>query len=226
MGNVKQKATIKQQPLATPCLCAALRQASRAVTRIYDAELRETGLRSTQHSLLRLLSRTGEVRKGDLGDLASLDETTLTRSLRPLVKSGWVTIRAGLIAGKSLSRSPKRGSRRSSRPARRGRTPRNACSAFFRPAHGIRSSRSCRVSRKPLRKTHLEDDDDGFKSSSHRVQMTVDRTGSDWKKAPDTFARGGTLGSRREFLGVTAPAPHTPHTEKNRRVLTCWSAQR
>ena len=37
----------------------------------------------------------GEVRQGDLGEMASLDETTLTRNLRPLEKSGWVTIRAG-----------------------------------------------------------------------------------------------------------------------------------
>ena len=65
------------------------------MTRIYDAELRGTGLRSTQHSLLRLLDRVGEVRQGDLGEMASLDETTLTRNLRPLQKGGWVTIRAG-----------------------------------------------------------------------------------------------------------------------------------
>jgi DNA-binding MarR family transcriptional regulator len=95
MEDDNQKSTGKLQPIATPCLCAALRQASRAVTRIYDAELRGTGLRSTQHSLLRLLGRSGEVRQGDLGEMASLDETTLTRSLRPLQKSGWVTIRAG-----------------------------------------------------------------------------------------------------------------------------------
>jgi DNA-binding MarR family transcriptional regulator len=65
------------------------------VTRIYDAELRGTGLRSTQHSLLRLLDRVGEVRQGDLGEMASLDETTLTRTLRPRQKSGWVTVRVG-----------------------------------------------------------------------------------------------------------------------------------
>jgi DNA-binding MarR family transcriptional regulator len=95
MGINKPKSTGKQPPLATPCLCAALRQASRAVTRIYDDELRGTGLRTTQHAVLRLLGRVGEVRKGDLGEMASLDETTLTRSLRPLQKSGWVTFRAG-----------------------------------------------------------------------------------------------------------------------------------
>jgi DNA-binding MarR family transcriptional regulator len=95
METNQKKSTGKQQPIATPCLCAALRQTSRAVTRIYDDELRRTGLRTTQHSLLRLLGRVGEVRKGDLGEMASLDETTLTRSLRPLAKSGWVTLRVG-----------------------------------------------------------------------------------------------------------------------------------
>jgi len=75
------------------CFCNALRQASRAVSRLYDAELRGVGLRSTQHSLLRQLSRSGEVRQRDLGRLASLDETTLTRNLRPLMKRGWVAVR-------------------------------------------------------------------------------------------------------------------------------------
>jgi DNA-binding MarR family transcriptional regulator len=95
MEDVNQQTIGRPRPIPTPCLCAALRQASRAVTRIYDAELRGTGLRATQLSLLRLLGRVGEVRQGDLGEMASLDETTLTRSLRPLQKSGWVTIRAG-----------------------------------------------------------------------------------------------------------------------------------
>ena len=95
MEDVNQQAVEKRQPTATPCLGAALQQADRAVTRIYDAELRGTGLRVTQHSLLRLLGRSGEVSQGDLGEMASLDETTLTRSLRPLQKSGWVTICAG-----------------------------------------------------------------------------------------------------------------------------------
>ncbi|MDR3636799.1 MAG: MarR family transcriptional regulator [Isosphaeraceae bacterium] len=95
MGDVNPQPVGKVQSSATPCLCAALRQASRAVTRIYDAELRGTGLRTTQHFLLKLLGRSGEVCQGGLGEMASLDETTLTRSLRLLQKNGWVTIRAG-----------------------------------------------------------------------------------------------------------------------------------
>jgi DNA-binding MarR family transcriptional regulator len=83
------------QPPATPCLCTALRRASRAVTRLYDAELRGPGLRVTQYSLLSQLSRSGEVRQGDLGEMACIDETTLTRSLRPLEQGGWLTLRPG-----------------------------------------------------------------------------------------------------------------------------------
>src|SRR5215471_19943985 len=85
----------KTPPVSGPCLCLALRQASRAVSRLYDEELRGIGLRTTQYSLLQLLRRSGEVRKRDLAELTLHDETTLTRSLRPLVDAGWVVVRTG-----------------------------------------------------------------------------------------------------------------------------------
>ena len=83
------------QPASTPCLCNALRRASRAVSRLYDEELRGLGLRTTQYSLLSLLDRVGEVRQRELSGQTLLDETTLTRALRPLVDQGLVVVRAG-----------------------------------------------------------------------------------------------------------------------------------
>ena len=83
------------KPDAAHCLCGALRQASRAVSRLYDDELRGIGLRTTQYSLLRVVAKAGEVRQGDLSGLTSLDETTLTRNLRPLVKARWIDVRSG-----------------------------------------------------------------------------------------------------------------------------------
>ena len=65
------------------------------MSRLYDEELRGVGLRTTQYSLLGHLRATGEVRQRDLGGLTSLDETTLTRNLRPLIDAGWVAIRPG-----------------------------------------------------------------------------------------------------------------------------------
>ena len=80
--------------LGGSCLCNTLRCASRAVSRHYDQELREHGLRTTQFSLLWQLKR-GEVRQRDLGAITSHDETTLTRNLRPLIDAGWVSVRTG-----------------------------------------------------------------------------------------------------------------------------------
>src|SRR5882672_1614004 len=106
-------------PLASPCLCNALRQASRAVSRLYDEELRGVGLRTTRYSLLSRLSRVGEVRQRDLGGMTSLDETTLTRNLRPLIDSGWVAIGAGEDRREKLVRLTEAGAAklREARPA-------------------------------------------------------------------------------------------------------------
>jgi DNA-binding MarR family transcriptional regulator len=87
--------TEKPRPASTPCLCNALRQASRAVSRLYDDDLREVGLRTTQYALLRIICEAGELRQADLSGLMALEETTLSRNLRAVVKSGWVAIQAG-----------------------------------------------------------------------------------------------------------------------------------
>ena len=109
----------RSKPAATPCLCNALRQATRAVSRLYDEELRGVGLRTTQYSLLTRLSAAGEVRQRDLGGLTSLDETTLTRNLRPLIDAGWVAVRPGEDRREKLIRLTDAGAAklRESRPA-------------------------------------------------------------------------------------------------------------
>jgi len=90
--------------IASPCFCNSLRQASRAVSRLYDNELHTVGLRTTQYSLLRYLKHLGEVRQRDLGARTSLDETTLTRNLRPLIEAGWVATDAGTDRREKLVR--------------------------------------------------------------------------------------------------------------------------
>src|SRR6266404_4753068 len=111
--------TDRRKSIVSPCLCNVLRQASRAVSRLYDEELRDVGLRTTQYSLLSRLSRTGEVRQRDLGGMTSLDETTLTRNLRPLIDSGWVAIGTGEDRREKLVRLTEAGAAklRQARPA-------------------------------------------------------------------------------------------------------------
>ena len=78
-----------------PCACATLRRASRAVTQVYDTELRPTGLRITQFTLLQALAHAGEMPHGRLGHVLALDSTTLTRTLVPLLEQGWIEARPG-----------------------------------------------------------------------------------------------------------------------------------
>lgn len=88
--------THANRPLrALPCACANLRRTARAVTRMYNHELRETGLELTQFTLLMALNLTGETTQGKLGSLLALDSTSLTRMLRLLTKRGWIGVRAG-----------------------------------------------------------------------------------------------------------------------------------
>jgi DNA-binding MarR family transcriptional regulator len=82
-------------PAPGPCLCTALRKATRAVTRLYDDALRPAGLRVTQFALLRNLVRSGELRMRDLSGLLVVEETGLQRSVRALHDRGWIAIRTG-----------------------------------------------------------------------------------------------------------------------------------
>jgi DNA-binding MarR family transcriptional regulator len=80
-----------------PCACASLRRAARAVSHLYDEELRATGLRATQFTLLQVLSRTRgrAMTQSDLADVLAIDTTTLSRTLQPLERAGWIRAESG-----------------------------------------------------------------------------------------------------------------------------------
>jgi DNA-binding MarR family transcriptional regulator len=70
-----------------------LRKASRRVTQIYDRALEAAGLTVTQYGLLGQLLRSAGIGIGALAEGLVMDPTTLTRSLRPLQRQGFVTTR-------------------------------------------------------------------------------------------------------------------------------------
>jgi DNA-binding MarR family transcriptional regulator len=78
-----------------PCMCASLRRATRALTQVYETELRPLGLRSSQLTILQVLSRTGELTQRSLGEILSMDSTSLTRTLAVMLREGWLTERRG-----------------------------------------------------------------------------------------------------------------------------------
>jgi DNA-binding MarR family transcriptional regulator len=74
------------------CASFNLRRTARAVTRAYDAALLETGMRSTQFTILVGIAKNQPVSIGALADVLIIDPTTLTRSLRLLQKERLITI--------------------------------------------------------------------------------------------------------------------------------------
>jgi DNA-binding MarR family transcriptional regulator len=77
------------------CTNMKLRQLMRRVAQRYDAEVGKSGLKTTQYSLLSHVLKLGPVRPGDLARSMSIDASTLTRNLKPLIDAGWVTLDAG-----------------------------------------------------------------------------------------------------------------------------------
>ena len=78
-----------------PCACANLRRASRALTQLYGKHFRGSDLEITQFTLLQTLHRAGELTQRQLGRILCLDSTTLSRSLLPLSRRGWIAARPG-----------------------------------------------------------------------------------------------------------------------------------
>lgn len=81
----------------TACAAGVVRRASRSLTRLYDAQLAQAGVTTTQFSILRTLQRHGG--RMSLADLATdmvFERTSLYRALSPLRRDGLVTVRTGV----------------------------------------------------------------------------------------------------------------------------------
>lgn len=75
-----------------PCYCAALRQATRALTTLYDQHLRAAGVKATQFAILQALDYMGQARNRDLEGALTIDQTTLTRNLALLARDGLIAV--------------------------------------------------------------------------------------------------------------------------------------
>jgi MarR family transcriptional regulator, organic hydroperoxide resistance regulator len=77
-----------------PCLCAVVRKTGRVLTRKYDRHLRPSGLKVTQYSMLANIIRNPGIAVSELARVLFMDQTTVTRNLRVLEKSGYVHLEA------------------------------------------------------------------------------------------------------------------------------------
>jgi DNA-binding MarR family transcriptional regulator len=78
-----------------PCTDTKLRQLVRLMGRHYDAELRKVGMGMTQFWVLTQILEHGPARPCDLAKAMALEPCTLTRTLKPLIATGWLESVAG-----------------------------------------------------------------------------------------------------------------------------------
>jgi DNA-binding MarR family transcriptional regulator len=101
--------------VASDCTLLGIRQASRAITQIYDAAFAPIGLKGNQFTLLTAISRMGEPTITRLGEGLVTDRTTLTRNLVPLERAGLVRVEVGADRRSRIVTVTPRGSERLAR---------------------------------------------------------------------------------------------------------------
>ncbi len=77
------------------CACTNLRRATRVATQRYDAALKPCGLRATQLTLLLACAEPAGTTIAEVAEALAVDRTTLSRTLRPLVRKGLIVVERG-----------------------------------------------------------------------------------------------------------------------------------
>jgi DNA-binding MarR family transcriptional regulator len=78
------------------CTSFRLRRLTRRVSQHFDRIVGAAGLKTTQYSLLSNIERLGPLRPSELARAMSMDASTLTRNLKPLLAQGWAELGPGL----------------------------------------------------------------------------------------------------------------------------------
>jgi len=80
--------------VAGACVCQKARETSRKITRIYDEVLQPAGIKTTQFTMLAVISVQDDATLTKLAKILGMDRTTLSRNLKPLERSGLVEVSA------------------------------------------------------------------------------------------------------------------------------------
>jgi DNA-binding MarR family transcriptional regulator len=82
-------------PELGPCACSQVRRTARAISSFYDAALSAADLTITQYAILTNIARAGSLKLTVLAAKLGMERTTLTRNLRPLMKTNLVKTTTG-----------------------------------------------------------------------------------------------------------------------------------
>lgn len=90
------------------CYNLAMRKSTRLITQFYEERLSAVGLKVGQFSILRAVNYRQKTTNKELQHILVLDQTTLSRAIKPLIRDGLLTITADEsdLRSKIISLSP------------------------------------------------------------------------------------------------------------------------
>jgi len=109
----------------------------RRVAQHYDAEVGKSGLKGTQYSLLSYVVKLGPIRPVELAAAMSVDASTLSRNLKPLLAAGWIAMGAGDDGRSRLVEATGAGRAKRAEAQRRWRVAQEAINATLGPERVI-----------------------------------------------------------------------------------------
>ena len=86
---------ITSTALLEQCALFDLHRASRVLTTLYNAHLRQTGMTMAQFTLLRNIAALSPAGVTQIAEAMLMDRTSVTRMIEPLIKCGYLSSKAG-----------------------------------------------------------------------------------------------------------------------------------
>lgn len=80
------------QTISRECLAVRMRALNRALTAIYDGQLRPHGLTVAQLNLLVVIGRLERVDPTRIGRILAMEKSTVSRNLKRMEENGWIRI--------------------------------------------------------------------------------------------------------------------------------------
>jgi len=95
MSNPNSISKQELDQVVSTCACFNFRKVTRLITQSFDEVLKPSGLLITQFTILVAIAKLQAVTINELADSLVMDRTTLTRNIKPLVRSGWICVEPG-----------------------------------------------------------------------------------------------------------------------------------
>jgi DNA-binding MarR family transcriptional regulator len=94
--SVDREQAVALAAVIEACTCTTLRKASRVVTSLFDQAFEDTGLKSTQLSVIMAVAVHGPTTIRRLAELAVMDPSSLSRALPRLEEMGYISKTIGV----------------------------------------------------------------------------------------------------------------------------------